>query len=155
MSLRKIGIGAALAGALAVSGVALAQPPGEFMHGHMGGPGMEFLRAIDLSETQKAQVHDLMKSSWESTKPLMEKMRAAHEAAITALLGSGAVTADTLRPNVEQEAALRQQLDTIHLNTMLQLRSILTPEQLAQAAARHAQLEQLRTEEHSLMGAPE
>jgi Spy/CpxP family protein refolding chaperone len=147
-----IGMTAAIAGALAIAGVANAQPHGEFGHG----PGaMGFLHGITLTDEQKAQVKSIEQASWASLKPLMEKMRTAHEAQVNKLLGAGTVTVDTLKADVAQEESLREQIDAIHTSTMVELRNLLTPEQLAAAASKHAQIEQLHEQEHALMGEPE
>jgi len=145
-----IGIGAAVAGALAVAGVAGAQPP----HGEWGhGPGaMGFLHGISLTDEQRAQVKSIEQASWASLRPLMEKMRTAHEAQINTLLGAGTVTAETLHPAVAQEESLREQIDAIQTSTMIQMRNVLTAAQLAQAASTHAQIEQLHEQEHALVG---
>jgi len=148
------GMTAAVTATLSVASIASAQPPGEFMHGH-GGPGMEFLHGVDLTDAQKTEAHQIEKSAWESMKPLMEKMRTLHEAEINALLGTEAVTADSLKPTIAQEEALRDQMDAIHLNSMIQLRGILSADQLAEAAAKHTQIEALHEQEHELMGRPE
>jgi Spy/CpxP family protein refolding chaperone len=155
MTLRLIGLSAVMAAGLALAGTAVAQPPGEFMHGRMGGPGMEFMHGLNLTDAQKSEAHQIEKSTWEATKPLMEKMRAVHEARMTALLGTGTVTAETLKPSVAEEEALREQIDAIHLNAMLQLRGLLSADQLADAAAKHTQIEELHEQEHALMGRPE
>ncbi len=144
---------AAIACGLAIAGVAYAQPHGEFGH---GGPGaMGFLHGVSLTDEQKAQVKSIEKASWASIKPLMEKLRSAHEAQVNKLLGTGAVTVESLQPDVAQEESLRQQIDAIHTSTMVQLRNVLTAEQLAQAATKHAQIEQLHEQEHAVMGEPE
>jgi Spy/CpxP family protein refolding chaperone len=142
-----IGMYAAVAGALAIAGVARAQPHGEWGHGG----GAEFMHGINLTDEQKAQVKSIEQASWASLKPLMQKLRTAHEAQLNTLLGTGTVTADTLAPAVSQEESIRQQIDAIHTSTMVQLRNVLTPAQLAQAASTHAQIEQLHEQEHALM----
>jgi Spy/CpxP family protein refolding chaperone len=147
---KKFAFGAALAGALLMAGAAIAQPHGEWGHGPF-----EFLHGLNLSEAQQAQVHQIMKSAWANEKPIMEKLRAAHQAEITALLAAGNVTADSVAPTLAQEDSLRQQLDQAHVATALQIRAVLTPEQLAAAASKYAQIEQLHEQEHALMGAPQ
>jgi Spy/CpxP family protein refolding chaperone len=143
---------AALACALTFGSNAGAQPHGEWGHG----PGaLGFLHGVALSDEQKTQVKSIEQASWASLKPLMEKLRTAHEAQINKLLGTGTVTAETLQPDVAQEEALRHQIDAIHTGVMVQLRNVLTSEQLAQAASKHAQIEQLHDQEHALMGEPE
>jgi Spy/CpxP family protein refolding chaperone len=151
MTLKMIGLSAVAAIAIGVTAAASAQPPGAWMHGHMGAPGMEFLHGLNLTDAQKSEVHEIEKATWEQMKPLMEKMRAAHEAEINALLGTGAVTAETLKPTVAAEESLREQMDAIHLNSMIQLRGVLSADQLAEAASKHTQIEQLHEQEHELM----
>lgn len=149
--MRKIfGFGAALVGALALGGTAIAQPHGEWGHGPM-----EFLHSLSLSEAQQSQVHQIMKSGFEASKPIMQQLHAAHEAEMTQLLAAGEADTAALQQSMAKEENLRQQLDTQHLNTMLQLRAVLTPEQLATAATKHAEIEKLHAQEHALMGAPE
>jgi Spy/CpxP family protein refolding chaperone len=144
-------MGAALAGVLAVGGVALAQP-------HHGGPehgGLEFLlHGINLTDAQKTQIHQIEKASWATMKPLMEQEHTLHEQEVTQFLAAGTVTAEQFSTIKTQEEALRTQLDAAHLNTMLQVRGVLTAEQISKAATLHAQMEQLHEQEHALMATP-
>jgi Spy/CpxP family protein refolding chaperone len=151
MKLRILGMTVALAGSMAIAGVARAQPHGEMM-GHGG--GMEFLHAINLTDEQKAQAKEIMKAGWQQMRPLMKQERALHEQQMNTLLSAGAVTAEQMQPILAQEEALRTQIDTVHLNTMIQMRGLLTAEQLSKAATMHAQLEQLHAQEHAVMGEP-
>jgi protein CpxP len=148
MMRKNIVFGAVLSGAMLLAGAAIAQPHGEWGHGPM-----EFLHGLNLSEAQQAQVQQIFKNGFETIKPLMEKLHAAHEAEVNQVLGAGDVTAASLAPAIAQEETLRAQLDQAHVATMLQIRAVLTPEQLAAAAAKHAQIEQLHEQEHALMGA--
>jgi Spy/CpxP family protein refolding chaperone len=146
-----LGMTGALVGAMAVAGVAIAQPHYE----GMGGPGhgMEFLHGLNLSAEQKTQMKEIGKASWASMKPLMKQERALHEQEINQLLASGTVTAEQMQPLLAQEEALRTQIDTARMETMVKMRNILTAEQLSSAATKHAQMEQLHEQEHALMGA--
>jgi len=148
MKLRILGM-IALAGSVAVTAIASAQPHGEMM-GHDG--GMAFMHAVKLTDEQKAQVKEIMKASWQQMRPLMKQERALHEQEMNALLSTGAVTVEQLQPILAQEEALRTQIDTLHLTTMVQMRSLLTADQIAKAATTHAQLEQLHAQEHAVMG---
>jgi Spy/CpxP family protein refolding chaperone len=134
--------------ALAVSGVAFAQPMGgEFHHGG----GMEFLHGLNLTDAQKAQLKEIHQAGWKQMKPIMTQMRSIHEQMVNRMLTSGEVTAEALSPLVQQEETLRNQMDAIHLSQTLQMRALLTPEQLAQAASTHAKLETLHQQEHAVM----
>ncbi len=153
MKLGYLGMAAALVGSMAVAGVAGAQPHHEGMGGP-GGHGMEFLHGLNLSDEQKTQMKAIGKASWQSLKPLMKQERALHEQETNQLLTSGNVTAEQMQPLLAQEEALRTQIDTARMETMVKMRSVLTPEQLSTAATKHAQIEQLHEQEHALMGAP-
>jgi len=138
--------------ALAVSGVALGQPMGgEFHHGG----GMEFLHGLNLTDAQKAQMKSLHQAGWKQMKPIMTQLRSIHEQMVNRMLASGEVTAEALSPLVQQEESLRNQMDAIHLSQTLQMRALLTPEQLAQAASTHAKLETLHQQEHAVMAGEE
>jgi homoserine dehydrogenase len=78
-------------------------------------------------------------------------MHAVHEQITTLLLGSGTVTEDQLAPLLRQEDQLRAQEEKTRMAEVLAIRNMLTPEQLAQAASVHAQMEALHQQEKALM----
>jgi Spy/CpxP family protein refolding chaperone len=150
MNFRHIIMAAASSCALAATG-ALAHPGGDFH----GGEGMEILHSLNLTDAQKDQAHQIEHAAWAQARPVMEQMHAVHEQLATAMLAPGAVTADTLAPMVTQEQQLRAQLDSMRLNTALQIRALLTPEQLTEAAVTHQKLAALHEQEHAVMHASE
>ncbi len=149
-------LGAALAGYLAMAGMAAAQPHGDMGGGPMGHEwghdGMELLHSANLTAAQKAQVKTIMQASWRTMRPLMQQMRTLHEQEITTFLGSGSVSADQFQPVIAQEETLRNQIDAAHLDAMLKIRGVLTADQISAAATKHAQMEQLHAQERALMG---
>jgi len=134
--------------ALAASGVALAQPVGPGFH---HGGGVEFLHGVSLTDAQKAQIQQIHKAGWAQLKPIMTQIRSVHEQIVNRMLAAGDVTAEDLAPLVAQEEALRNQMDSLHLSQTLQMRSVLTPAQLAQAATTHTKIEALHAQEHAVM----
>jgi Spy/CpxP family protein refolding chaperone len=152
MKFKHMMVAATAAIALSAAGAAMAHPGGDW-HGGEGHGGMEILHSLSLTDAQKEQAHQIEHASWAQSKPVMEQMHAVHEQIATALLASGTVTADSLAPLVQQEEQLRTQLDQQRLNTMLQIRALLTPEQLTQAAATHQKLAALHEQEHEVMHA--
>jgi Spy/CpxP family protein refolding chaperone len=152
MKFKQLMMAAAASVALGMSGMAVAQPRGgEFHHGG----GMEFLHGLSLTDAQKAQLKAIHQAGWKQMKPIMEQMRALHEQMVNRMLAAGEVTTEALSPLVQQEESLRNQMDAIHLSQTLQMRALLTPEQLAQAASTHAKLETLHQQEHAVMAGEE
>jgi Spy/CpxP family protein refolding chaperone len=139
------------AGLISVAGFAGAQAHdggrGDWHHGE----GMEFLQGLNLTDAQKQQAHEIMQAGHTQAHTLMQQAHALHEQIVTQLLTAG-TTADQIQPLVTQEEQLRAQMDTAHLNMAIQLRGVLTPEQLTQAAATHQKLEALHEQEHEVMG---
>jgi Spy/CpxP family protein refolding chaperone len=132
--------------ALSMASQALAQAH----EGGWGRGGIGFLRGVNLSDDQKAKVHQIQTASWEQTKPLIEQLRQVHKQLASQLLGPGSVTAAQLQPLVQQEEQLRSKLNAQRLERTLEVRALLTPEQLAQAGSVHAR-EQLHDQERSLL----
>jgi len=151
MTFKQTLIAAAAVCALGASGVAMAHP----MDDHHGMEGMEILHAINLTDAQKTAVHEAEHTAWSQAKPIMAEMRKVHEQMATALTAPGTISAEQLAPMVAQEEQLRTQLDQIHVNTLVQIRNLLTPDQVAQAASMHEKLAALHQQEHEIMGQPE
>lgn len=147
-------LAAALAGALATAVPAAAQPAGGGWQGggwHGGGGGMHILRGLGLSDAQKAQVQQLVQASRAQTKPIAQQLRALHGQLATAVLTAGTTAAD-LQPLVQQETQLRYQLETARYALFLQIRNVLTPAQLSQAAAIQQRLAALHDAERNVTG---
>jgi Spy/CpxP family protein refolding chaperone len=134
----------AIAVGLAVSGWAiptLAQPP---FHG--GPPPMMdsgagrvlglMLHTDDLSDAQQQQVDAIMSSDRTAVHDTLDQLKAANESLASALLADAAPTADSLASLTDQIGTLRSALASQQLQTALAVRALLTPEQVAAAAAR-------------------
>jgi Spy/CpxP family protein refolding chaperone len=148
MNVKLLGMSAALAGLLAVTGVARA----EWHHGGPGGGGgMEFLHGLNLTDAQKAQIKEIHKANWASMKTLMTQEHALREQEINQLLTAGNVTAEQMSSIVAQEEAVRNQIDAARMDSIIKMRNVLTADQLAKAATLHTQMEQIHAQEHSLM----
>jgi len=151
MTFKRTAIAVLAATMLSAAGVAAAQP----MEGRMGGHGhgfelMEIMHQLNLTDAQKQQAHTIIEGAWARGKPVMEQMHAIHEQLTAQLLTAGS-TAAQLEPLVRQEEQLRAKLDSEHLNVALQVRNLLTPDQLAQATALHTKLSALHEQEHEIM----
>ncbi len=141
--------------ACVVSAAALVVGPtaqAAWHHGPGGGDGMELLRGVTLTDAQKTQAHEIMKAGWAAAKPLMEQMHTLREQHDTLLLTAGS-TEDQIGAVIKQETALHEQMEMARLKTTLQVRALLTPDQLAQAADLHSKLEALHAQEHEAIEA--
>ena len=123
--------------------------------GMMGdGPGMMLpllLRGADLTPEQKTQVQKIMANNRDEFHTLFNQVRAAQKDLVDQLFASKAVTVDKLAPQVQLVTQLRGQLLQKGLKTALEVRGVLTPEQLTKAAQRRDRLQALHAEMHSLL----
>lgn len=159
MRLRKILLTACLAVMASAPIAALAQPmgpggPGPVMigAGPMPMPLMMIMRHLNLTSDQQAKVHQLMDANFAQSQPLMKQLHTIHDQMADMLMSTGSVSASDLAPLQQQEAQIHQQLDQQMMATALQIRGLLTPDQLSQAADLHTKLKALRAQMDALMG---
>ena len=145
--MREALLAAVLAGAVAVAAPAMAQPVEGGWHG--GGGNTRVLRSLGLDDAQKASVKQLTQASRAQTRPVWQQLRAVHTQLNAALFAPGTTEA-TLLPLVQQEAQLRQELESAHYALLLQIRDVLTPAQVGQAATIQQQLAQLHAAERQI-----
>ena len=118
-----------------------------------GGPGMMLplmLRGVDLTADQEKQVKEIMANHRQTFRTLFKQSREADQELADKLFAPGAVQADDLTPLTEKISQLREQLMQEGLKTTLEVRGILTPEQIAGAAQRKERMRELRSEMRSL-----
>jgi Spy/CpxP family protein refolding chaperone len=118
--------------------------------GFLGGP--QLMHALNLSADQKQQVQAILQANRANFKQLATNERTAREAIADAMFGTNAVTQQALDPLVQQEAQARTALMNQRLAVALQVRGILTPDQIQKASTIHAGMKQLRTQMHALLG---
>ena len=120
-------------------------------HGAMGHGYLGFLQGVTLTDAQQARMHDITHASWQQLKPQMQQLRALREQIGGDLASTAAVSAPQLVALQQQAQTLQNQLDQAKLATAIQVRALLTPEQLSQAATVHAQLAALHQQEHAVL----
>jgi Spy/CpxP family protein refolding chaperone len=161
-------IAAAILGTSLCAGRVLAQegpPPGGMMGGPPGGmmggpppvppPLMMALRAANLTDDQKKQVHTIMDSNRTTTAPLMSQMHSIREQIADKLLSSGSVSASDLMPLLTQQEQIQQQLDTQMVSTAIQIRGVMTADQLSKVSAANDKLKAIHSEIESILGPPD
>jgi Spy/CpxP family protein refolding chaperone len=115
-------------------------------------PLLIVLRKVDLTSDQQAKLHQIMGASFTQAQPLMKQLHAIHDQIADKLLSSGAVTASDIAPLQQQENTIHQSLDQQMLSTALQIRGLLTTQQLAKAADLHNQLKATMAQMDSIVG---
>jgi Spy/CpxP family protein refolding chaperone len=140
----------------ASAGPALAQAPGHepAMRGGGGrGDGELWLmiRAANLTPEQQARVHAILSAHRATARPLIEQLRQAQQELGGKLLAPGPVQAADLQPQLQRIGQLRDQLAQDSASAALEVRGVLTPEQLARVAQTKERLRQLREEMRQLM----
>jgi Spy/CpxP family protein refolding chaperone len=132
-----------------------ARPPGG-RDAEWGRGGDEMLlpllvRGVGLTEAQQAQVRQIVASHRPKFEALLRQLRAAREQLAEKLYAPGPVKAEDLTPLTQQIAKLREPLTQESLQVALEVRKVLTPDQLAKAKQRRQRLNELRAEMRSLL----
>jgi len=107
-------------------------------------------RGAGLTKEQRQQVAKIMDAHRERLDDTHRRVRTAQDELAARMCAPGALPADALAPDVERLAAAhRARLEAI-VGAAREVRGVLTPEQLARAAAWTSRLQKLRTEIHDL-----
>lgn len=116
-------------------------------------PGMLLplvLRGVDLTEAQEKQVRAIMEAHRATFRTLFGELQAAQGDMADKLFAPGEVRAEDLTSQLQRVAQLREQLMQEGLKVALEVRGILTPEQLAKAAELKERVRSLHTEMREL-----
>jgi Spy/CpxP family protein refolding chaperone len=149
----------ALAASAMLSTAAFAQML--FLSGTPGIPpppvGM-MLAGLNLTSQQQSAVAAIMKAHQSTIAPLMDQLRSEHEQVTATLLSPGNVTLADFTSLQQETAQTEQQLQQEMLKAGLEIRALLTPDQLATAAQKQKKLDELHQQMHLIMapapGAP-
>ena len=139
------------------SGPVLAQSPlGLDMRGMgPGGPMLPmFMEGIGLNDAQQAQVRQIVANHRTQVQSIVAQLRTAREALAARLYGPDPVSVEVLTPLVQELNQLRGQLTQERLQVTLEIRNILTPDQLARAAQVRQRLNEWRADTQTLPGVP-
>ena len=123
--------------------------------GMMGdGAGMTLpllLRGANLTADQKTQVKQIMANHRATFQNLFSQLRTVQDQISSKLFSTGAVSESDVMPQLQQVTALRSQLAEEGLRVALEIRNILTPDQLNKAAQLKTQMQSLRNQMKNLM----
>ena len=139
---------------------ALAQSPGHESSAMRGSGGRGdgelwlMIRAANLTPEQQTRVRAILSAHRATARPLIEQLRQAQQELGGKLLAPGPVQAADLQPQLQRIGQLRDQLAQDSAGAALEVRAVLTPEQLARVAQTKERLRQLREEMRQLMQPP-
>ena len=134
-----------------------AQPMGRGGGGFGPDPGMMLpmlIRKVGLSDTQRQQVRTILNGHRPRFQTLFPQLRDAQQTLESRLVSTDPVKAEDLGPQIQRVADLRKQILQEGVAVAIEVRGILTPEQLARAAEMHTQLSALHEQMHKLVGEP-
>ena len=119
-----------------------------------GGPGapIPFLRELNLTDAQKAQVKQIVDNFAASTKELREKMRSlgGPEGDV---FKDGNFDEAAVRTGAQARAQVQVEMEVAHARMLSQVYNVLTAEQKAKIAELRQQFEQRRREREAERGA--
>ena len=146
----------ALVGAAVLAGLLAPTAAGAQGWGHGGRGGDAFmlpalLRSANLTDDQRSKLHDILKARRAALQPIVQGLRQAQQDLADRLLSPGAVTIADLQPQLDRINQLRGQLLQSSAQAALDIRALLTPEQIAKAADTKDKLRQLRQQVHQLL----
>jgi len=151
---------ATLLAVLLSTGVAYARPGGGGgpMDGAMGADGgmmlPMLLHKLDLTDAQRQQVRGILAAHRAAFQSLFPQLRDAQQALEAKLLGTTPVQLADLAPQIQKVADLRKKVMEEGVAVALQVRGVLTPDQLGHAADLHTQIAALRAQMRALLGDP-
>jgi Spy/CpxP family protein refolding chaperone len=138
LSWKTLGLAAISVLALIVmtAAVVVSQGQGDFRRGPRG-EGLPFLRNLNLTDAQKAEIKKIVDSEAASTKDLHDQLRTLHESEPAPF--STTFDEASVRAAAEARAKIEIELQVSHARTMSQIANILTADQRAQLEARKPQ----------------
>jgi Spy/CpxP family protein refolding chaperone len=105
------------------------------MQHHSGRLVKLLMRSTDLTPDQTAQAQQILSAQSAAAGDMHSQLRQAQSDLTNMLLGPQDVAADALSGQLARVATLKQQLAQHRAATVMAIRGILTPDQLAKAAA--------------------
>jgi Spy/CpxP family protein refolding chaperone len=162
LTIRTILTTALLVVSTATAALAQSPPPGPGtplggMRGPMGrtdGDLWLMIRTATLTPEQQGKVRGILSTHRATTRPLIEQLRQAQQELGAKLLAPGPLQPADLQPQLGRIGQLRDQLAQDGAQAALEVRAVLTPEQLARAAQTKERLTQLREEMRQLTQPP-
>jgi Spy/CpxP family protein refolding chaperone len=110
-------------------------------------------RGVALTDAQSQQMTAIMTANTEAFKALVRQRGAVRLQMRDMLMGRAAVREEQFSALLDQAASVKEQIDDRRMSMAIQMRAVMTPDQLAQAAALHQQLVSIRSQEEAVNSA--
>ena len=108
------------------------------------------MRAAHLTAEQQKQIETILEANRSKTAPLVQQLQSVHEQIADKLLGAGTVSSADLAPLENQAAQLDAQIQQQALGASVQIRGLLTPDQITRMAQFHQKMAALQAQMKSL-----
>ena len=110
-----------------------------------------FLHRADLTPEQRAKIHEVLESNRAELQKLLTRLEQANDAMSAKLFAARALKLADVEKEVAEVSELRRRLMVQGLETTLEIRAIMTPEQLAKVAAVKTRMDKLHAEMRGLL----
>lgn len=117
-------------------------------------PFLVALRAANLTPAQQDKMRQIMDSGREQSDAAMRQLHSIHQQITDKLLGTAPVSEADLAPLAQQAAQVDQQVQQQWLQAALQVRAMMTPDQLTRINAFHRQVTAINAQIEALMHGP-
>jgi Spy/CpxP family protein refolding chaperone len=114
------------------------------------GDDLGYARGLALTDAQSQDMSNIEAAASAAGNALQAERKEVREQISALLSGPGTVTFAQIAPLQERASTLASQLDVLRLTMAVQIRSLLTPDQLAEAATLHQQTAALHAQERAL-----
>ncbi len=109
------------------------------------------LRSLNLTPDQQNQVQSILSTYRSSAHPIIQQLRQAQRSLADQLLAAGQLQGADLQPQLQQISQLRTQLLQLSAQAAMDIRNLLTSDQLASAAQTKDKLRDLRSQIYQLL----
>lgn len=109
------------------------------------------LRGANLTPEQDAKVREILTARRAASQTLVAQLRQAQDELADKLFAPGSLKEADLQPQLQKIAQLREQLLRESTKVALEVRALLTPEQMAKAAQTKDRMRQLQNEMRQLL----
>ncbi len=116
------------------------------------GPGMMLplvLKKLSLTDEQKTQVQGIMEAHSQTIQTLFQQLNTVRQGLANKFYASGELTTADFTSQTQQASQLREQIMNEKLKAALEIRGVLTPDQLTQAAQIKDQMQTMQAQMHS------